>query len=424
MNTTLIDASTDTIYMCMYRIGTLVFSVGDKKIQMDGSNVLTIEKLDNFEYNLRSILKLQLRVDLRQKIWILNNKNKIKCKFELDKFGMDIDIENEILGDQEVWNTEFSVFLNDDDAAIDVEGMEQALTVNEGEFQADDIEDQDYFLAQEVFDVYLYNSALLTASMVNVNAVLSSPSINSAVGYVLSASKHKNVVMSPIENGSKWNDIILPSYPAYKELVYLDQYYGLYKRGASIYYDVDALYIINPNGKSTAVRKNEWKETNFIITQHTNSTPGNGMIKKPNQKCFYVNVPEENVSAKRPSDAKSVEYGSNLKVITTDEIKVETSGKGSNTYQAYTSTSSNPYASSIIQARMAENESIIYITGNGFDMNAFTLNKEFHVTYEEINKQKKYGKGIYRVAYAHHYLVMQTNSYLKSSHQIVLKKCN
>ena len=73
---------------------------------------------------------------------------------------------------------------------------------------------------------------------------------------------------------------------------------------------------------------------------------------------------------------------------------------------------------------MAENESIIYITGNGFDMNAFTLNKEFHVTYEEINKQKKYGKGIYRVAYAHHYLVMQTNSYLKSSHQIVLKKCN
>lgn len=424
MNTKLIDASTDTIYLCMYKIATLVFSVEDQKIQMNGSNVISIEKFDNFEYNLRSILKLRLRVDLRQKMWILNNKDKIKCKFELDKFGMNIDVESSIIGDNNVWNEEFSVFLNDDDASIDVEALESTLNMNVGEFKENDIQDQDYFLSQELFEIYLYNSSLLKASQTNINAVFQSPSINGVVGRILTESKHKKVVMSPIENDKKWDDIILPSYPAYKELVYLDQYYGLYKRGASIYYDIDALYIINPNGKCTAFRKDEWKETNFIVTQQLSSTPGNGMVKKPDQKCYYVNIPEENVSIKKPAESKNVEYGDNLKVITSDDGKVTSSSNGKNIYSIYSNSTGNPYAESIIKARMNENNAILYITGDGFDMNAFSLNKEYHITFEDPGKQEKYGKGIYRIAYAHHSLVMQTQNYMKSSHHIALKRCN
>lgn len=424
MNNMLIDGSTDTIYLCMYRIGTLVFSVGDKKIQMDGSNVLAIEKADNFEHNLRSILRVQLRVDLRQKIWILSNKKDITCKFELIKFGMDTDVESEILGEQSVWNEEFSVFLNDDDAAIDVESMEQSLDTNEGEFSSNDIESQDYFLSQEPFDVYLYNTSLLNSSTTNINEVLSSSSINSAVGYVLTQSKHKNVVLSPIENDKKWDDIILPINSAYKQLVYLDQYYGLYKTGASIYYDVDALYIVNTNGTPEAVRKNEYPETNIIITQRTNSTPGNGMVRKQEQTCYYINVPEENVSASKPSDALDATNGESVQVITMDDVNVSNVRNDKNAYTAYDYSTGNPYGGEIIQARKNENKSVIYITGDNLDMNAFTINKEFHLIYEDTGKEERYGKGIYRLAFAHHYLVMQTNTYLKSSHQVVLKRCD
>ena len=424
MNNKLIDASADTIYLCMYRIATLVFSVDDKKIVMNGTNVLSVEKLDNFDFNLRSIIKLRLNVDLRQKIWIINNKTKVKCKFELDKFGMDNEVEGDNVGDQNVWNTEFSVFLNDDDASIDTESLEGVLDNNEGEFKMNDIENRNYFTDQQVFEVYLYNTALLNASRKAVNKIYTSATMAKAAGHILTISGHKNVLMSPMENGSAYSELLIPNLPAYKALAYLDQYYGFYKRGASIYYDVDGLYIINPNGKATAVKKNEWPEVNFIVTQQVNSMPGNGMIRKEKQKCFYINVPEENVSAQRPTDTKKLQFGENIKLVTTNDIAVSNSGKGGNAYQAYQRSDDNKFASSIIQARMFENDSIIYIAGDSLDMNAFTINKTYHLTFEDSNKQKKYGKFNYRIAYAHHYLSMESHNYLKSSHQIVLKKCS
>lgn len=425
MSSTLIDGTTDNVYICMYRIGLLIFTLGSERIELNHSNILSIEKIDNYDYNLRSILKLRLRLDIRQKIWIIKNKANIICKFELDKFGMDVDIESEVTGEQYAWNNEFAVYLTDDDASIDTDTLEDVMESNGNDtFNAKDIHDNDYLQGQDIFDVFLYDAKLITASKKLVNKVYTSGTVQTFAAQILTESGHKKVLMSPFENSNSYSEMCLPENEAYKALVYLDQYYGFYRRGASIFYDVDALYIINPNGMITAKRPNEWIETDFLVTARNNSTPGNGMVYKPNQKMFYINVPEENVSPKKPKEAKDVEYGSSVKLVTTDEISVSTSaGTGTGTYHGYQRSSDNPFSAEIVRARMEENDSIMFITGNGFDLNAFSLNKVYKMIFEDQTKQKKYGNNRYRIAYAYHYLVLQSDQYLRSSHQIVLKKC-
>lgn len=428
MSSALFDKSKDTLYNCMYRLGMFVLYKESEKIIMDQSNILSIEKMDNFEYNIRSIIKVKVQLDIRQKAWIIKNKSSINCKFELDKFGFDQELEEEIVGEQTVWNTEFAVFLNDDDANMDVTSIEQSLQINEGdEFNINNIEDRGYYTDQEVIDLYLYNRDLINASRKNINKVFSSVLIQDAVSSILSESGHKNVLMSPVENNNVQSELLIPSYPSYKAIVYLDQYYGLYKRGASIFYDVDTLYIINPNGKATALRDNEWPETQFLITSRMDSLPGNGMVRKQNQNVFYLNVPEEGISPQNLSEAKSAKYGSTIQLITMDDVKVETTkvneSNNGNVYRAYQNSTDNIYASDIIKSRMEENEAIMYITGNNYDINAFTLNKVYRLTFENTDKQLKFGKNVYRIAFANHRLVQQ-GDYMKSLHQIALKKCS
>ena len=93
-------------------------------------------------------------------------------------------------------------------------------------------------------------------------------------------------------------------------------------------------------------------------------------------------------------------------------------------YTASTKTTDNPFAQSIIRARMNENDAVIYISGDNFDINAFTINKSFKIVFEDTSKQLKYGDGLYRLAYACHALRVETDSYMKSSHQIIIKRCS
>lgn len=426
----LIDDKNDLVWMCKYQLSSLIFSKGEEKIEMDSTNVISIEKLDDFELNLRSIIKLDLRVDIRQKLWILKNRKDIVVKFALDKFGLDREAEEVNLEPEEVWNTEFNVYLNDQDSALDTKSLEESIEANSETGDINDIEDQNYFESDNAFEVYLFNPKLMTASTKTFNKVFTEGSLQNFVGELLTETKHEKVLMSPFENDEIYQEILVPSNPSYKGLIYLDQYYGFYKFGAMIYYDLDKLYIINPNGKCTAKEEDEWPETTFLVSVRNMSMPGNGMVRKPDEKIFYINIPEDNLQPHQPSVSKNTEYGSAAKIVITDDIVIET-GEADQSYMnqrneflQYNRKDDNKYTLNIVKARMEENECIIYINGDNFDINAFTLNKRYKLVFEETSKQERYGKYRYRIAYAYHFIRAESTSYLSSSHQIVLKKCS
>ena len=427
----LIDKEKDLVWICKYQVSALVFSRGEEQIKMGASNILTIEKLDDFEYNLRSAIKLRVRVDIRQKLWILKNKRDIVVKFGLDKIGIDREIEEYNIGPEEVWNSEFGLYLNDEDEALDTKSLEESITYSNGEeFRLDDIQDQNYFESDNIVELYLFNIKLLNASNKAFNKVFTKGTLQHFVGELLTETKHRKVLMSPFENDDVYQEVLVPSNPAYKGLIYLDEYYGFYRYGAMIYYDLDKLYIINPNGKVTAKEKDEWPETVFLISSVVKSTPGNGMVRKPDEKVYYINVPEDAISPQQPSISKNAEYGSEAKIVITDDITIEVAEADQsymnqrNEFLQYTRKDDNKYSLDISRARMEENECIIYISGENLDISAFTLNKAYRLIFEETSKQERYGKYKYRIAYAYHYIRVESGSYMTSSHHIALKKCS
>lgn len=420
----------DKLFLCKYRVPTLVFMMNDQKILMDASNVLSIEKLDDYEFNLRSILKLSLRIDIRKKLWIMKNKRNIVCKFELDRVGIDNTSETFLTGSEEIWNEEFGIYFNDEEEASDTKVMEARIAKNEGtDFVANDIETENYFESQNILDVYLFNRSLLNASNNKFNDIMTEGVLQDFVGKLLTVTKHpRKVLISKFENDEVYKELLCPSLPAYKALSYLDQYYGFYKKGSIIYYDVDFLYIINANGKMTAKRDGEWSETTILAKTLDESSPGDGMLRKDGEKTFYISINDSNINPQNFANNTNANIGSEAKVVVTDDITIDMAEATQsyvdqrNEQIVYKTKGDNKYLSNMIKARMEENDCILYISGDNLDIDSFRPNKIYQIVFEETSKQQKYGKYKYRLAYSYVMLKAESEEYMKSSHRFVLKR--
>ena len=432
----MIDDPNAKKYLCKYQVDNLILILNDgsnEKIEMDPNNILSIEYLTDYEFNIRAILKILLKMDIRKKFWILKNKKDITCKFELSKIGMDVDTEKFITNPEEIWNEEFSIYLNDEDEAIDVKALEERIAKNEGsDFKMNDLETENYFESENIVPIYLFNSKLLDASNKIYNEVFTENTVQQCVGRILTETKHpETVLMSKCENDEVYKELLIPAYPAYKSLIFLDQYYGLYKKGAIIFYDIDTLYILNSSGdKVTAKREDEWVETVFLITGIDKSTPGNGMVRKEGEKINYVSLSEMDINPQKFTETNNESLGSEAKVVITDDVTVNIEDADQsyvnqrNETIVYARKGDNKFTADILKARMEENEYIFYINGDNFDIKSFTPNKTFKLVFEEQSKQKRYGEYNYRIAYAYHVFSIESEKYMTVGSRIVLKKCS
>lgn len=423
------EVANGSLYLCKYQIGSLVFMMGGEKIIMDHSNVLSMEQLNDYEMNLRSVFKITLRIDIRKKIWLLKNKKDIICKFELDKIGMDPDYESYATSSGIVWNDEFGIYFNDDDETTDTKAMEDRISLNEGDdFQMNNIETESYHETQNTLDVFLFNQKLLDASNRVVNHVYTKNTMQQIAGRVISASKHPKVLMSRFENNEVYQELLLPANPAYKTLMYLDQYYGFYRKGAIIFYDMDILYLINSSGKCTAKQPGEKPETTFLVTKLDSGIPGNGMLRANGELVNYVVLTEDCVNAQKFSEGENAESGGSAKIIVSDDTTINIAEANSsiisqrNEKIGYTKKDDNKFSANIAKARMDENEYALFITGNNLDISAFTPNKTYQIFFDETGKHEKYGHEKYRLVYAYHFFKAESDIQMSSSHRLILKK--
>ena len=419
-------------YLCKYQVHHLILMLKDEKIECDATNILSFEYVCDYEFNIRAILKVVLRLDIRKKLWILKNKRDIVCKFELDKIGMDIDNEKFNTSPEAIWNQEFCIYLNDEDESIDIKALEDRLAHNEGkDFQMSDIESENYYESQNIIPIYLFNKQLLDASNKRYNEVYTENTIQQFVGRLLTETKHKQVLMSRCENDKIYKELLVPAYPAYKSLIYLDQYYGLYRKGAIIFYDVNTLYILNSGAnKVTAKHKDEWTETTFLVTNIDKSIPGNGMIRREGEKVNYVTISDMDINTQKFSESNNENIGSEAKVVITDDVTIDIKDADQsyinqrNESIVYSRKGDNEFNAEIIKARMEENDIVFYINGENFDINAFTPNKIYQIVFDDPIKQKRFGSFKYRIALAYHMFLIESEQYMIASSKICLKKCS
>ena len=417
------------VYQCKYQVPGLMFATEDEKLVFDSSNIVRVEKHDDYDFNIRTILKVSLRIDMRKKLWIIKNKRDIVCTFEFDKIAMNTETEEFLSTPQKIWYDEFSIFLTDDDESIDITAMEQSLQLNGDQELPIEAGDEDYLESENILNVFLFQKSLMNASNKTVNAVFTRDNIQNMAAQLLTETGHKRVLISPMENTKIYEELLVPAFPCYKALMFLDQYFGFYKTGGMIYYDVDTLYILNTNGKCRAKQQDEWPETMFIVTESPRSLPGNAMVIRPNEKVFYCNIAEASLNVQNYANTMNEKYGSTAKIVVTDDTAINTAEAEQdyidqrNTTYAYITKEDNQFTAYIMKARMEENQANVMINANNLDIQAFTPNKTFKLTFDDTTKQEKYGKYVYRLSYAYHIMVMESGYFYSSKHRIVLKRC-
>jgi hypothetical protein len=279
-----------------------------------------------------------------------------------------------------------------------------------------------------MIDIYLFDQKLLNASNLVFNNVFTEDLLQSCVSRILTETGHDRVLMSPFENDEVYEELLVPALPAFKALIYLDEYYGFYETGAMIFYDVDTLYILNTNGKITAKKVGEFPSTTVYVTSLDYSSPGNGMFRRDGEMSYYCSINEMNINPQCFSSSNNETLGSEAKYVVSDDTTINLStANQSYTNQrnesiSYTKKDDNKFISNIARARREENDCALYISAENLDIAAFTPNKEFQVVFDETAKQEKYGNYKYRLAYAYHYIKPVSGEYMDSSHRIVLKK--
>lgn len=421
-------SSESNVFLCKYRIATFSIINGSERMDLDPSNVMMIDYICDYEGSVSSVFKVSLRVDTRKRIYILKNKRDIRVKLELEKVGYDVEAETLKTNPESVISEIFNVYFNDDDENLDIRTLFERISMNEAGNNDDtsDINHENYFESQNTIELYLFNPTLLKASRYLFNRIYTQTTIQNAIGHMLTESNHNRVLMSRIENYEVYRELLIPPMPVYRALMYLDYHFGLYKRGAIVFYDLDVLYILNTDGRVTAKRPGEWTQTTFLIPELNDAIPGNAMIRQPGENIFYASINEGDINHQRSSIMNNVAVGARTKVILSDAVDT-IDLKSTQDYTDEMNESivyvkrNNRFTESVLKARLGENDGMVYISASNLDMSAFTPNKTFRVVYDETSKNQKYN-GVYRLAYAQHRLQAESENYMTPFHNIVLRR--
>lgn len=145
----------------------------------------------------------------------------------------------------------------------------------------------------------LYRADHILATNQIINAILSNCTVTDGAAYMLKQIGAKGVLMSPSDNTVIYDQLVIPPLPAHKGLLRLANTYGLYKAGATIFFDYDIIYILNKKLGCTAWINNEIRTV--YLTSFPSSADRNIM-----RSGFYANGAERYCAINLVGNALSV----------------------------------------------------------------------------------------------------------------------
>ena len=175
---------------------------------------------------------------------------------------------------------------------------------------------------------------------------------------------------------------------------------------------------------------------NVLVDTENYVTPGRGMVRKENDNEYYLSMSEKELNILKYSRSKEDDTGSeiSLKIINpelTDEdrskdfnFEAEIEYLGEDRMKRYIPVDREAkFANTVLQARLEENESVIYINADNTDVSVYKPNCVFKLIHAEEKKEKIYKEARYRISCIENYFKPEGDAVMACSHKLVLKKC-
>jgi hypothetical protein len=396
-------------YACYkYRLRDIYLKIDNVVKRLGAHNILELYHMNEYDNNIRTLLTLTLSLDIGMQIWVRENWGKFQVYIELDKFR--VSPNNEAISASEpALKGLFNVYDDNRNSSYNTANYKLRAAV-----QREDPNGINNFSEQnnQVDVFHLYNLDQYTKSNQSCGFVLTKCNLQSAVSMCLSKiHKTADVLISPFQNATQYEELIIPPIPLYKAISYLDNKYGFYIAGSVIFYDINNLYILNAGPGCTAWRDKEYKRSVLYVY----STAGDdgqldAMIIRKEDPTHYFTAMEANTSFQNMTQQSTTNFGSEITQINVDtgESQNAESTNGSSTTitknKQFTYGTDNKYTSSNLEARLNELKTIVSFSGANWDIEAFTPNKEFGVIFADDNKNKMFSNS-YRISSATHHFI-------------------
>jgi len=359
-----------------------------EKYVLPNTRISNINILNRYLSNAFPIFNINLVLESSIYYKILKNKNTVKFKLRMQKYEI-----NE-MGERSSYysdfiNDTFSLILDDDDNDLEEKLRNQIYS---------DGDENELNATINNIELYFFKSSLIKRTKEKMNCVLRDATVTNAIAYMCTRSSINNVLMSPIENKTMYKQLIIPPLTLTQSLKYLDAYYGLYKRGSLIYFDLNYTYILNFKSECTAYQKNEKKNTYIIIPEYGGiMTKQVGSVKKYNNNTDnYIVINSETMKILNESISNDIIVGNDVTFISynNDDVKFTKSDNDAVQNSIIENLGLNEYYLSEYDAQLKSKEVKIVLNMVDIDLSAIEPNKKFIIEFEDTKLSRKY-KGTY-----------------------------
>lgn len=396
----------------------------DKEIQKVGTERITaISILNDYVTNVFPVFSIKVALESQLYYKIIKNKKTVRFHIRLQKYYKGMTGGESVSLMRDCINDTFQLILDDDDSDLEASLRKQQNKMNYSMIDSDQINQLDKI--SNICEFFLYKSSTVRSCSKLINNVLEKATLTDAITYTLSESGIKNVLLSPLDNSTKYNEILIPPLKMIKALKFLDTYYGFYKSGSVIFFGLDRNYILRYQGGCSAYERDEIVNTTIIIPEKTEGIGEELYTILPKEKgtINYLSGSMLGLSSRDDSVSGDLLYGNRITVVGSDNGDIETFDNGSefqSNTKVFVNKTENQYMGEIYKNQSDSTTGVIQTILSNYDMDMITPNKRFNVIFEDSTISNKY-KGNYILTSVNHKLV-KDGSELIATADVTLRK--
>jgi hypothetical protein len=383
----------------------LMFPDLSKPVKLEPGSISHMHIDKNFDDNVFPIFSIDCAMNPKLKEYIMFRKNEVQIRIRLQ-----CDTINTSDGSKEssedVFNQIFIPIIGDAMPFIDDElynsTAEVIRTMSDSGATANDLAGDNMGADQrQSVTFYLYIERDLINGKNVINDVYSGDNLSSIMVSILADNGFDAILMSPPENDSDFNQVVIPPMNLLNVFEYLTTTYGLYATGVTSFFDYRCIYILNRSGHPNCVEKEEYPTTIFSIqdTKESESTV-NGTWICDKKKEYHIYPDPHKMSVDNVSVYANHIYGNNMTLINSQSNSSATVGgtgdqRGAGVTRVENNNNSNDYSKANFANSVSENNLKIKVSILDPFMWALTPNKEFIFNWVNSRLASEYS-GYYR----------------------------
>lgn len=369
-----------------------------KDIDILPDRVRSISIVHNYETNLFPVFRLELVTSPSVYYNIIKNKSNIKIKIRMQKYYTEVG-ENKKSLYRDVINDTFDLILDDNDYDVDRSVRENSKKNDYKNITVDN--SNDLSMSNNVIELFLFKSDIINKMNATINSILSNATVTDGIQYIAYNAGLSNILMSPADNIKNIKELIIPPLKAKEAIMWLNNYYGIYKNGMLMYNDFinNILYILPYTGDCTAYKSNEIKETNILIPKKSNvfSSELCSIYRRDHKDIYYI-LCTNNIAIKNESISFDIINSINSTTVDSysGEININKNNYGNT--KIIENKTENEWYSNIYTTLSSGKQIVIDLLLSHYDIESLKPNKKIKIIFEDSTLSNKY-KGNFLLTY-------------------------